>query len=237
MKPYSYAAVGIPVDGRMLPGELTVPDKATGVVMFAHIGGQRRPHGRSLFPVGELQEAGFATLLVDLLDQYEAHDRHNIFDAELAGDRLLSITRWLAEYPLTRSLPRGYFAAGIGSAAALIAAARDPKAVSAVVCRSGHPHMALSHLHRLTAPTLLIVGALDDSTLNANREACRHLRREKELVIVPRATHLFTESGTMEEAALHARRWFIRHLNPAGMRDATAVQERDAGSPSHVQAR
>ena len=225
MKTYSHAVVGVPVDGRLLPGELTVPDKAAGVVTFAHIGGQRRPHGRSLFPIGELQEAGFATLLVDLLDQYEGHDRHNIFDVELAGDRLLSVTRWLAEYPLVRSLPRGYFGAGTGSAAALIAAARDPKAVSAVVCRSGQAHMALSYLHQLTVPTLLIVGELDDSVLNSNREACRHLRIEKELVVVPRATHLFTETGTMEEAALHARRWFIRHLSAAGIPGATAAAQ------------
>ncbi|HUK04060.1 MAG TPA: dienelactone hydrolase family protein, partial [Burkholderiales bacterium] len=153
-----------------------------------------------------------ATLLMDLLEEDEAEDRDKVFDVELLAARLAAASRWLAADPRTRALALGLFGASTGAAAALIAAAEDPARVSAVVSRGGRPDLAAAWLSRVRAPTLLIVGERDVPVRDWNESALRRIAAPKELAIVPRATHLFEEPGTLEEAAGHACRWFARYL-------------------------
>ena len=216
MQPSSRVQVSIPAEDRNLEGELIVPGDASCVVAFAHGSGSSRHSPRNQFVARELQQAGLATLLLDLLEEEEAQDRHKVFDIELLALRLLAAARWLGDNPSTRSLALGYFGASTGAAAALLAAARDPGRVSAVVSRGGRPDLAMRWLPQVKAPTLLIVGENDETVLQWNREALECLSAEKELVVVPRATHLFEEPGTLEEVARHACRWFVRHLSAAG---------------------
>jgi pimeloyl-ACP methyl ester carboxylesterase len=196
----------------LLPGELIVPRDARGLVVFAHGSGSSRLSPRNRLVAAGLQDAGLATLLLDLLDEHEARDRHCVFDEELLAERLEAAVRWTNAQPAARSLPLGYFGASTGAAAALIAAAREPDRVSAVVSRGGRPDMAMSWLHRVRAPTLLIVGELDDLVLEWNQDAYRRLRAEKSLVTIPGATHLFEEEGALQQVTDHARRWFLRYL-------------------------
>ena len=196
----------------MLPAELTVPYQAKGVVLFAHGSGTRRDDPRDRLVATRLHEAGLATLLMDPLDEHEARDRHNLFDEELIATRLAAAARWLAAEPATHTLPLGYFGADTGAAGALIAAAREPEGVAAVVSRGGRPDIALSWLHRVRAPTLLIVGERDETGLDWNKDAYQRIKGDKALVLVPGATHLFGEPGALEETAEHALRWFVRHL-------------------------
>ena len=218
MQASSPVQVVIAADGRRLEGELIVPGDASGVVAFAHGSGSSRRSPRNQFVARELQQAGLATLLLDLLEEEEGEDRHKVFDIELLALRLLAAARWLGDNPSTRSCALGYFGASTGAAAALVAAAREPGRVSAIVSRGGRPDLAMRWLAQVKAPTLLIVGENDQPVLQWNRDALEHLGVEKELVVVPRATHLFEEPGTLEEAARHACRWFARHLAPAGAR-------------------
>ena len=218
MQESSRVQVRIPADGRRLEGELTFPGDASGVVAFAHGSGSSRHSPRNQFVARELQQAGLATLLLDLLEEEEAADRHKVFDIELLALRLLAAARWLGDNPSSRSLALGYFGASTGAAAALLAAARDPGRVSAVVSRGGRPDLAMRWLPQVKAPTLLIVGEDDEPVLQWNRDALECLTVEKELVVVPRATHLFEEPGALEEVARHACRWFARHLARAGAR-------------------
>lgn len=215
--PYRSQSVSIPAGsgGLVLAAELTVPRSARGLVVFAHDSGTRRDDAHDRLVAARLHESGIATLLVDPLDEREARDYHNLFDEELIAERLMGAVRWLASEPSTRSLALGYFGAGTGAAAALIAAASDPGRAGAVVSRGGRPDMALSWLHRVRAPTLFIVGEWDDKGLDWNRYAYRRIPAEKSLVLVPGAAQLFAEAGTLDMAAAHAERWFARHLGRA----------------------
>lgn len=198
-------------DGVDLPGVLAVPDRAIGIVVFAHGSGSSRNSPRNVLVAEVLNDAGLATLLFDLLTPGEAADRRNVFDVPLLAGRLASATAWLAETPQTASLPVGYFGASTGAAAALWAAAADPR-VRAVVSRGGRPDLARPRLAAVRAPTLLVVGGLDSGVLDVNEEARLFLRCECDLRLVPGASHLFEEPGTLETVARLARDWFLRHL-------------------------
>jgi putative phosphoribosyl transferase len=160
-----------------------------------------------------LQDAGLATLLIDLLDDYETHDRRNVFDIELLAERLGAATDWLGQDPDTSTLRLGYFGASTGAAAALVAAARRPEPVGAIVSRGGRPDLAWDDLPDVVAPTLLIVGGDDVEVHELNRRALALLRCPKELVVIPGATHLFEEAGALEQVAHVAEQWFRRHLS------------------------
>jgi putative phosphoribosyl transferase len=206
--------VEVPAGRRRLGGFLTVPPGATGAVAFAHGSGSGRFSPRNQFVAGALQQAGLATLLLDLLDEEEAADRSKVFDILLLAERLQLAAHWLAQEPETAALRLGYFGASTGAGAALVAAAQGPEAVGAVVSRGGRPDLAGDYLPAVQAPTLLIVGGHDDVVIELNERALGQLRCPKELVIVPGATHLFEEPGTLEEVARLARDWFVRHLAP-----------------------
>ncbi len=195
-----------------LHGLLGVPEKAEGVVLFAHGSGSGRLSPRNRFVAHTLQEGGLATLLLDLLEEEEAGDRRKVFDIDLLAERVLVATDWLTKDPRTRGMKVGYFGASTGAGAALQAAARSPTSVAAVVSRGGRPDLASDYLSKVTAPTLLIVGGNDAPVIQMNQEALALLACPKELVIVPGASHLFEEPGTLEQVADLARRWFQRHL-------------------------
>ncbi len=224
--PRSRADVSIPADGVQLGGEMHVPSGASGIVVFAHGSGSSRHSPRNQFVAHQLQKSGLATLLMDLLEEDEAQDRDKVFDIGLLATRLLAATHWLEKNPATRSLRIGYFGASTGAAAALVAAAREPARISALVSRGGRPDMALPWLSKVTAPTLLIVGERDVPVLDWNEDAYRHLTAEKQLVIVPGATHLFEEPGALEAVAREACRWFVRHLAAEAARPAAAGKAR-----------
>jgi putative phosphoribosyl transferase len=208
--------VEISSGSRLLRGNLSVPHQARGVVTFAHGSGSGRFSPRNQFVAEALQEGGLATLLLDLLEEDEAEDRHKIFDIELLAERLQSAADWLAHEPRARTLSLGYFGASTGAGAALVAAARFPEHVGAVVSRGGRPDLAASFLPRVQAPTLLIVGGRDDGVIQLNEQALARLQCPKEMVIVPGATHLFPEPGALEEVARLASAWFVRHLSRDG---------------------
>lgn len=211
------SAVRIPVDGEVsLPGDLTLPAGAPGVVLFAHGSGSSRRSPRNQFVARQLQEAGAGTLLFDLLTPEEeaadAYDGHLRFDLALLAGRLVAATRWLLAAPETRELGIGYFGASTGGGAALVAAAELGTAIDAVVSRGGRPDLAGPDLPRVVAPTLLIVGEQDEVVLELNQAAYNRLQCEKRLAIVPRATHLFEEEGALENVAALAAGWFRRYL-------------------------
>ena len=197
-----------------LPGQLSLPESVHGLVLFAHGSGSSRLSPRNRFVAGVLQESWLGTLLFDLLTEQEAADRVNVFDIGLLAERLTAAIRFVAEREQTATLPLGLFGASTGAAAALVAATREQR-VKAVVSRGGRPDMAGVALARVGAPTLLIVGSHDEEVLALNRLALEHLVGEKQLVVVPGATHLFEEPGTLEEAARLAAEWFARHLRSA----------------------
>jgi putative phosphoribosyl transferase len=203
--------VEISVDGVSLPGDLTVPAEASGLVLFAHGSGSGRKSPRNRLVARTLFDAGVATLLFDLLTPEEELDRANVFHIELLASRLGSATAWAEQEPEGR-LPVGYFGASTGAAAALWAAADLGPKISAVVSRGGRPDLAGPRLGEVAAATLLIVGERDREVLDLNRQAQRALRCPTELVVVPRATHLFEEPGTLEEVAHLASQWFGKHL-------------------------
>ena len=199
-------------DGIVLPGRLAVPEGAKGMVLFAHGSGSSRLSRRNNYVAAVLHEAGMATLLFDLLTETEAANRRNVFDIPLLASRLMLATYWVRELSGLPSLPIGYFGASTGAAAALRAAVESPIPVEAIVSRGGRPDLASEVLDRVTAPTLLIVGGADYGVIELNEAAFRALRCEKELAIVPGATHLFEEPGALEEVARLARAWFVRYL-------------------------
>jgi putative phosphoribosyl transferase len=200
-----------------LRGDLGLPHGAKGVVLFAHGSGSGRFSPRNRFVAQTLQARGFATLLLDLLEEREAEDRRKVFDIDLLADRLLTAATWLRRQPSTAALPLGYFGASTGAGAALQAAARMPEAVAAVVSRGGRPDLAAPFLARVTAPTLLIVGGDDVPVIDMNEEALAQLTCPKRLIIVPGATHLFEEPGALEQVAGHAGDWFERYLTKTGV--------------------
>ena len=201
-----------------LEGNLSLPERARGIVLFAHGSGSSRHSPRNRYVARVLDEAKLATLLVDLLtpdeEAVDLRTAHLRFDIGLLAGRLVGVTAWLTQYPDTRELRIGYFGASTGAAAALVAAARRPDAVGAIVSRGGRPDLAGPALARVRAPTLLIVGGNDFEVVELNRRAFALLRCEKQLEIVPGATHLFEEPGALEEVARLAREWFERYLTP-----------------------
>ena len=204
--------IEIPVDTVTLHGTLHLPPSPSGVVIFAHGSGSSRHSPRNTYVADVLFRAGLGTLLFDLLTQPEGLDRGNVFDIELLGRRLAAVTQWLSDRPDTAGCRIGYFGASTGAAAALWAAGEPGAHIGAVVSRGGRPDLAGAKLPQVTAPTLLIVGGADSTVLELNREAQRLLRCENRLAVVPGATHLFEESGTLEAAAGLAADWFTRHL-------------------------
>jgi dienelactone hydrolase len=196
-----------------------VPERAASVVLFAHGSGSSRLSPRNRSVARRLQDRGLATLLVDLLTEAEEavdfETAHLRFDIGLLADRLVGATDWLIEQPSTRELRIGYFGASTGAAAALVGAARRPESIGAVVSRGGRPDLAGDALARVEAPTLLVVGGDDLPVIELNREAYARLTCERKLEIVPGATHLFEEPGTLETVARLAGDWFLRHLAPS----------------------
>jgi putative phosphoribosyl transferase len=199
-----------------LAGQLTVPDGPTGLVVFAHGSGSSRHSPRNRFVAQVLNRAGLATLLFDLLTRDEELHRANVFDIELLARRLGEVTTWLEDQPTLSRLPIGYFGASTGAGAALWAAAEPGAHVAAVVSRGGRPDLAGPHLGEVRAPTLLIVGGRDQIVLDLNRQAQARLRCKNRLAVVPGATHLFEEPGTLSAAAELARDWLLAHLAPVG---------------------
>jgi len=195
-----------------LEGILGLPAGSHGVVVFAHGSGSGRFSPRNNFVARHLQQNGLATLLLDLLTPDEAEDRRKVFDIDLLADRLLLAKAWLEAEPRTKNLGIGYFGASTGAGAALQAAARDPSRIQAVVSRGGRPDLAESYLASVTAPTLLIVGGYDEPVIEMNQVAYHLLTCEKKLVIIPGATHLFEEPGTLEQVSEHACKWFQQYL-------------------------
>ena len=204
--------VRIPANGINLEGALVIPSEARGIVLFAHGSGSSRHSPRNNFVAQVLHKAGMGTLLMDLLTQEEDSVYQNRFDIDLLTWRLERATQWLVDPPQSASLAIGYFGASTGAAAALQAAATFGPSIGAVVSRGGRPDLAMSALDRVQSPTLLIVGGLDDIVIDLNRQAYAKLKSEKHLAIVPGATHLFEEPGTLQEAARLAADWFKRHL-------------------------
>ncbi|MBV9280297.1 MAG: dienelactone hydrolase family protein [Chloroflexi bacterium] len=205
--------VEIPSGAVTLTAILGLPVGARGAVLFAHGSGSGRLSPRNNAVARVLQDAGLVTLLADLLTESEAQDRRLVFDIGLLADRLLDCTHWVQQQEATQSLPIGYFGASTGGGAALVAAARAREPIWAVVSRGGRPDLAGEYLSRVRSPTLLIVGGNDEPVIELNRRSQAQLRCVKELVIVPGATHLFEESGTLEDVARLARDWFVRHLS------------------------
>jgi putative phosphoribosyl transferase len=214
--------VHIPANGIKLEGALAIPSEAHGIVLFAHGSGSSRHSPRNNFVAQVLQSAGMGTLLMDLLTREEDSIYENRFDIDLLTWRLERATQWLMEQPRSSSLDMGYFGASTGAAAALQAAATFGASIGAVVSRGGRPDLAMSALDRVQSPTLLIVGGLDDIVIDLNRKAYAKLKTEKELAIVPGATHLFEEPGTLQEAARLAAQWFKRYLGRSRVQEAPA---------------
>lgn len=204
--------IHIPVEGVVLEGMLGIPDGAEGIVVFAHGSGSSRHSPRNNFVAEVLRRAGLATVLMDLLTREEDVDYETRFDINLLASRLDGATRWLASEEATKALRVGYFGASTGAAAALKSAASAGEAIGAVVSRGGRPDLAMDSLAAVRSPTLLIIGGRDDLVIELNRKAYEKITAEKEMVIVPGATHLFEEPGALEEVAQLAARWFKARL-------------------------
>ncbi len=202
----------IRVDSIALEGILCDPGQAQGIVLFAHGSGSSRFSPRNNFVAKVLREHGLATLLIDLLTSSEDQLYENRFNIDLLTERLAAVVQWLKKQSDLRDLPLGLFGASTGAASALRLAARLGGGIYAVVSRGGRPDLAEGLLSQVTAPTLLIVGGNDPVVLELNRRAYRELRAEKELAIIPGATHLFEESGALEAVARKAARWFCEKL-------------------------
>ena len=193
-------------------GFLGVPQEAKGIVLFAHGSGSGRHSPRNNHVAAKLRDAGIATLLLDLLTPVEESDRAYVFDIRLLATRLVEATDWVRRDETTRDVPIGYFGASTGAGAALLAAATRGPQIAAVVSRGGRPDLAADALPQVTAPTLLIVGSLDTTVIEFNRRARERLRAPSELVIIPGASHLFEEPGTLDEVIAHSRAWFLNQF-------------------------
>jgi putative phosphoribosyl transferase len=204
--------IQIPGRGFQLEGTLILPAEPFGLVIFAHGSGSSRFSTRNRFVAEVLHAAGLGTLLFDLLTEAEAEDQRNVFDIQLLADRLQLASDWIGTYPDTCDLRLGYFGASTGAAAALLAAAARPEMVGAVVSRGGRPDLAERALGKVRAPTLLLVGGADELVLHLNRRAYFQLHCPKDLIVINGATHLFEESGALEEVANHAAKWFHTYL-------------------------
>jgi putative phosphoribosyl transferase len=209
----------IPVADAVLEADVVVPAETRGVVVFAHGSGSSRHSPRNRYVADELREAGLSTVLADLLtpaeEQRDAWTAELRFAIGMLATRVAALTDWVTAYTHTEGLGVGLFGASTGAAAALIAAAERPGTVQAVVSRGGRPDLAGEYLHLTHQPTLLIVGGNDEPVIGLNRRALRELPGEGRLEIVPGASHLFEEAGTLEQVARLARDWFLLHLRPA----------------------
>jgi dienelactone hydrolase len=227
--------VAVPVTGVTLAGTLGLPSAPVGVVLFAHGSGSGRHSPRNRYVAQVLRDGGLATLLVDLLtadeEEIDLRTRELRFDIGLLAERLVGAIDWLASQVETAALPVGLFGASTGGGAALVAAARRPERVQAVVSRGGRPDLAGDALSHVRAPTLLIVGGRDQVVIELNEQAMARMRTEVRLVIVPGATHLFEEPGALEAVAGLARDWFLLHLAPA---DDEQRQRAERGWGPHV---
>ena len=212
-----YKSVNIRLDGLTLKGNLAVPKNAIGMVVFSHGSGSSRLSPRNNYVAEVLQEKGLATLLFDLLTEEEDRVYENRFNIDLITMRLIDVTQWIQNQKEVKGLSIGYFGASTGAASALRAAAFYGKDIKAVVSRGGSPDMALQDLHKVTAPTLLIVGGWDDVVIELNKKAYQKLRCERKLEIIPNATHLFEEAGKLEEVARISANWFANYLQPQKM--------------------
>lgn len=210
----------IPAGREFIESMLELPANAQGLVLFAHGSGSSRFSPRNNYVAGVLREHGIGTLLIDLLTSEEDANYETRFDIALLTDRLLEVTRWIQAEPRAKSLPVGYFGASTGAAAAIQAAARLGQQVSAVVSRGGRPDLAGEQgLRKLQCPTLLLVGGWDDVVIGLNQKAYDLMHCHKQLIIVPGATHLFEEPGTLEQVARYAALWFGKYLNKASQPD------------------
>lgn len=210
-------SVSITSGSKVLEGNLSVPDKASGIVLFVHGSGSSRFSPRNKYVAQTLQDGNIATLLFDLLTKEEEHEDmwtgYLRFDIKLLANRLRDATKWIKENPSSRNLNIGYFGASTGAAAALVAAA-DNNIVKAIVSRGGRPDLANDALFKVKAPTLLLVGEKDVEVIKLNKDAFENLEKvkDKKLIIVPNATHLFEEPGTLEEVSNLALQWFSKFL-------------------------
>ena len=209
MNSSSSTEVHIPIRDFSLPGTLTIGERCKGIVVFAHGSGSSRLSTRNVAVAESLVDQGCGTLLFDLLTDDEAGSRANVFDIDLLGARVVGATHWLMQQDVAHGLPIGYFGASTGAAAALVAAAELRDTVAVVVSRGGRPDLAGEALASVTAPTLLIVGSLDQTVLDLNRSAQEKLSCENKLVIVDGATHLFEEPGSLSYVAQQAGSWCI----------------------------
>jgi dienelactone hydrolase len=218
----THEAVRVEIGDAAIEGDLRVPEHAAGLVIFAHGSGSSRFSRRNRGVAGVLGSAGFGTLLLDLLTRAEEivdeRTREYRFDIDLLGRRVVHATDWAQTRADLQHLPVGFFGASTGAAAALIAAAARPEIARAVISRGGRPDLAEGALPDVQAPTLLIVGGDDEPVIAMNRDAMRRMRARVDLEIVPGATHLFEETGALEEVARLAADWCRRHLRPAGQR-------------------
>lgn len=206
--------VEIPAGSVTITATLSVPANAVGIVVFAHGSGSGRLSPRNGAVARVLDEAGLATLLADLLTEDEAGDRRKVFDVDLLASRLLACLAYARQNVNTTSLPSGLFGASTGAAAALVAAIEPSAHIAAVVSRGGRPDLAAGALEEVRCPTLLLVGSADTAVIALNRHAFDRLRSVKRLVLIPGATHLFEEPGTLDRAARVARDWFLTYLPP-----------------------
>lgn len=209
--------VTIPLGKALLRGNIQIPTGAKGIVVFAHGSGSGRKSPRNRFVAKALQQEKLATLLIDLLTMEEESidliTRELRFNIELLATRLQKVTDWVKKKEATQQLKIGFFGASTGAAAALVAAANKGKEIFAVVSRGGRPDLAGESLSKVVSPTLLLVGSRDTEVIELNEEALKKLTCEKKLTIIPNATHLFEEPGTLEEVAKQAGRWFKTHLS------------------------
>lgn len=204
--------IQIPINSIKLEGILVVPRNAKGLVVFAHGAGSSRLSPRNNFVAKEIQKVGLGTLLFDLLTEEEDEIYENRFDIPLLAERLKTATEWIKKQKETKGLNIGYFGSSTGAAAAIIGAADIGPEIKAVVSRGGRPDLAGDSLPKLDSPTLLMVGGNDDMVIELNQEAYDKMQCKKELKIIPGATHLFEEPGTLEEVAILAAKWFKGHL-------------------------
>jgi len=203
----------IQVNSVSLEGEIVLPDDAHGLVIFSHGSGSSRFSPRNNFVAQQLQRRGIGTFLFDLLTESEDKDYSQRFNIELLSDRLVDVTEQIIKLPEIKSLPIGYFGASTGAASALLAASFLRNKIHAVVSRGGRPDMAMDQLANVNAPTLLIVGGLDFEVIKLNEKALQKLHGVKRLAIVEGATHLFEETGTLEQVAQLSGDWFVQHLS------------------------
>jgi len=202
----------IPIDHIVLEGTLGIPKSAKGIILFAHGSGSSRLSPRNNYVARVLREKGIGTLLFDLLTEEEDVDYETRFDISLLFERLVAATEWLEKQPEAKGLSLGYFGASTGAAAAIQASVVLKDKIKAIVSRGGRVDLTNGYLNRVKAPTLLIVGKLDEAVVEINKDAYEKINVEKDLKIIPNATHLFEEPGALEEAAEFAAEWFKKYL-------------------------